>query len=163
MIKQMISLDPAERPTFDTLLHTLRGAVFPETFYSFLHNYVSSVNELSEVSPFSAAPVTPLSPAPIPQQLPSPLRPVTASPLPTHEIDHGLLPSDSDSRVERIWTDYDSVEAYIALDASEAAIASLRSKRNGTLIPSSHLQVYILHTCCVAELKLSYRIFYRWN
>ena len=36
----MISLDPSERPTFDTLLHTSRGTVFPESFYSFLHNYI---------------------------------------------------------------------------------------------------------------------------
>ena len=43
----MISLDPSDRPTFDILLHTSRGSVFPESFYSFLHNYVSSVNELS--------------------------------------------------------------------------------------------------------------------
>ena len=41
------ALDPSERPTFDTLLHTLRGTVFPESFYSFLHNHASSVNELS--------------------------------------------------------------------------------------------------------------------
>ena len=43
----MISLDPSERPAFNTLLHTSRGTVFPEFFYSFLHNYVFSVNELS--------------------------------------------------------------------------------------------------------------------
>ena len=41
------ALGPSERPTFDTLLRTLRGTVFPESFYSFLHNHASSVNELS--------------------------------------------------------------------------------------------------------------------
>ncbi|EGO26710.1 hypothetical protein SERLADRAFT_355396 [Serpula lacrymans var. lacrymans S7.9] len=46
IIKQMIALDPTTRPTFDTLLHTSRGSVFPECFYSFLHNYVSSINDL---------------------------------------------------------------------------------------------------------------------
>ncbi|KAK0451864.1 hypothetical protein EV421DRAFT_1773494 [Armillaria borealis] len=54
LIKQMINLDPAARPTFDTLLHTSRGSVFPESFFSFLHNYVSSVNELPNVSPFAS-------------------------------------------------------------------------------------------------------------
>ena len=34
------------RPTFDTLLHTSHGTVLPECFYSFLYNYVSSINEL---------------------------------------------------------------------------------------------------------------------
>src|ERR1700733_9291391 len=53
MIKQMICLDPSARPTFDTLLHTSRGTVFPESFYSFLHNYVSSINELPTPPPFS--------------------------------------------------------------------------------------------------------------
>ena len=50
----MIALDPPARPTFDTLLHTSRGAVFPESFYSFLHNYVSTVNEVDSPSFFSA-------------------------------------------------------------------------------------------------------------
>ncbi|KAF9007713.1 hypothetical protein BDZ89DRAFT_1144434 [Hymenopellis radicata] len=52
LIKQMISLDPSARPTFDTLLHTSRGTVFPESFFSFLHNYVTSVNDLPVESPF---------------------------------------------------------------------------------------------------------------
>jgi hypothetical protein len=39
-------LNPSARPPFDTLLHSVRGTVFPEVFYSFLHGYVSSINEL---------------------------------------------------------------------------------------------------------------------
>ncbi|KAH7882946.1 hypothetical protein F5I97DRAFT_1938850 [Phlebopus sp. FC_14] len=42
MIKQMISLDPKSRPTFEFLLADARGEVFPECFYLFLHDYVAS-------------------------------------------------------------------------------------------------------------------------
>ncbi|KAL4253381.1 Serine/threonine-protein kinase Vps15-like protein [Abortiporus biennis] len=58
LIKQMIAIDPATRPTFDSLLHNARGTVFPETFYSFLHNYVASVNELSSSAPYPFTPST---------------------------------------------------------------------------------------------------------
>ena len=86
----MISLDPSERPTFDTLLHTSRGTVFPESFYSFLHNYVSSVNELSsDVLAVNSPPPTV---------------------LPIHDSDH---------RLERIWADYESIELYITPEKVE--------------------------------------------
>ncbi|KAF9557800.1 ARM repeat-containing protein [Agrocybe pediades] len=94
LIKLMINLDPAERPTFDTLLHTSRGAVFPESFYSFLHNYVSSINELPTESLMN--------------------HPSTPSTL-------DALPSDSDHRLERIWADYESIEPYIIPEANPDA------------------------------------------
>ncbi|KAF9254440.1 hypothetical protein L218DRAFT_1082334 [Marasmius fiardii PR-910] len=116
MIKQMISLEPSDRPTFDSLLHTSRGKVFPECFFSFLHNYVSSVNELPTPSPFvgtgnSTTPNTAAFPS-------SNARPTTIhnGSIPgSNEI----LPSESDNRLERIWADFESIEPYITSDMME--------------------------------------------
>jgi len=118
----MISLDPSERPSFDTLLHTSRGTVFPESFYSFLHNYVSSINELSSdvlavnAPPSSALP-SHIAPSVSGSTLrPSPsggLNPTTTSAGIGPEMKSDTLPSDSDHRLERIWADYESIEPYI--------------------------------------------------
>ncbi|KAF9233916.1 hypothetical protein BU15DRAFT_90187 [Melanogaster broomeanus] len=48
MIKQMISLDPTCRPTFECILSGARGEVLAECFYSFLHEYVASISERKE-------------------------------------------------------------------------------------------------------------------
>lgn len=120
LIKSMIAIDPAQRPTFDSLLHNARGTVFPETFYSFLHNYVASVNELPASSPFSfpnqshpsTTPATPTIAAPTSAK---PVLPNAPHP-PLSTDDDGLtdqLPSDSDQRMERLWSDYESVEPYL--------------------------------------------------
>ncbi|KAH9474804.1 Phosphoinositide 3-kinase regulatory subunit 4 [Psilocybe cubensis] len=120
LIKLMINLDPSERPTFDTLLHTSRGTVFPESFYSFLHNYVSSINELSSDTlavnnpPTSASS---LSHSPIQPPLSATMRTSSSGQLNSsgagNEGKNDTLPSDSDHRIERIWEDYESIEPYI--------------------------------------------------
>lgn len=46
MIAQMLSREPSDRPTFDRILTTYRGTIFPEYFYTFLKDYVSELNEL---------------------------------------------------------------------------------------------------------------------
>ena len=113
----MIALDHTARPTFDTILHTSRGVVFPECFYSFLHNYVHSVCELSEKNPFLTSPpptatgtptITPIT------QVPKP------APLSMSQEFQGdnSLPSDSDHRMERIWSDFESVETYLEQNAN---------------------------------------------
>ncbi|PFH53431.1 hypothetical protein AMATHDRAFT_187356 [Amanita thiersii Skay4041] len=134
MIKQMISLDPIARPTFDNLLHTSRGTVFPESFYSFLHNYVSSVNEIT-TSIVSNAPTTvPPSSSystvtsttgttsfrsgPIPSV-------VTGTGAETSSSSDTLL-SDSDHRIERLWADYESVEPYLCDDAMQRTVMDVR-------------------------------------
>jgi phosphoinositide-3-kinase regulatory subunit 4 len=121
----MISVDPSERPTFDTLLHTSRGTVFPESFYSFLHNYVSSLNEFSAetLNPSTSTPqaTTPIQPSISTLSPPSTIR-TTHSTNNTTTIggtvndgkNNDSLPSDSDHRLERIWLDYESIEPYIS-------------------------------------------------
>ncbi|KZV87785.1 ARM repeat-containing protein [Exidia glandulosa HHB12029] len=102
LILQMIALDPAKRPTFDALLQECRGTTLPEAFYSFLHNYVSTLNEPSSSAPhpFSA------SSAP------------SASDRQASGSGPKALPTDADHRIERIWTDFESMEPYLLPDSN---------------------------------------------
>lgn len=129
----MINLDPSERPTFDTLLHTSRGTVFPESFYSFLHNYVSSINELSSENLAVNNPLTSassLSQSPIQPSLSGTVRTSASGPLNTSGVGNegkgDTLPSDSDHRIERIWEDYESIEPYIVPEADPSLDADPR-------------------------------------
>ena len=102
----MVALEPSHRPAFDTLLHTSRGSVFPECFYSFLHNYVSSINELSSTSLFT-------KPSP-------PISEGHSSTEPT------LLPSDSDHRLDKIWIEYEIIEPFLLTEAAEQTVTEFR-------------------------------------
>src|ERR1700722_4524233 len=137
----MIALDPAARPTFDSLLHTSRGTVFPESFFSYLHNYVSSINEPPSSSMFGgvAAPnsasstvishATPTSAGPPPRMNSTAGMAVTiAEAVGTELGSREALPGDSDHRMERIWAEYESVEPYLlAPDADgEATVVGVK-------------------------------------
>lgn len=149
----MISLDPADRPAFDTLLHTSRGTVFPECFYSFLYNYVSSVNELSSESLGINNPQT-VSHAPQSPHPPSmgTVRPNTPSPLNNaNEVKTDLLPSDSDHRLERIWADYESIEPYILPESNDIADAPVKVEYTPTTNTASkpfEVRNLACETCC---------------
>ncbi|KAF9011876.1 other/VPS15 protein kinase [Cyathus striatus] len=96
LIMQMISLEPSARPAFDTLLQTSRGAV-------------------------SIAPTTI-----VPSASGNTIRTASASATAAHltEQPSNVLPSDSDHRIERIWSDYESVEPYISPEATEEPVIS---------------------------------------
>ncbi|KAI0050276.1 ARM repeat-containing protein [Auriscalpium vulgare] len=133
LIKEMTALDPAERPTFDTLLHNTRSTVFPEVFYSFLHGYVASINELPSSSPFAASSVGAPSATPTistaTNNTPSTIKDAgTPTIPPVLEGSSGghALPSDADHRMERIWADYESVEPYLVEDTGEATVMDVR-------------------------------------
>jgi phosphoinositide-3-kinase regulatory subunit 4 len=108
----MTALDAARRPSFDAILQSSRGTIFPESFYSFLHNYISSVNEISAPSPFSRA-------------------------NDDNYRKSNLLPSDSDRRLERLWSEFDSVESYLFLLPEESD--------SGESIPDAPLTQYGMH------------------
>lgn len=113
--------------------------MFPESFYSFLYNYVASLNEPSSealsAGAFHSQMNTPLLSAGFPSaglsgsgvnatfrstvstssnntSIATAALGPGSTPQPTD-----LLPSDSDHRVERIWADYESIEAYITHEA----------------------------------------------
>ncbi|EJT48342.1 hypothetical protein A1Q1_02625 [Trichosporon asahii var. asahii CBS 2479] len=45
---KMLSRNPSDRPTFDRILNTFRGTVFPEYFYTFLKDYITDLSELPD-------------------------------------------------------------------------------------------------------------------
>ncbi|KAI5119857.1 hypothetical protein M0805_000691 [Coniferiporia weirii] len=115
LIKQMIGIDPSSRPTFDSLLHTSRGSLFPECFYTTFHDFISSVNDITASTPFSNT-VQTSSSGPAAQN----------AQVKTSSIDDKLpiressgaelfpLPVDSDRRITRIWTEFDVVEPFFS-------------------------------------------------
>ncbi|KAJ7028722.1 hypothetical protein C8F04DRAFT_1118486 [Mycena alexandri] len=138
VIRQMINLEPTARPTFDTLLHTSRGTVFPESFYSFLHNYVSSINDLPSNPPFSSTAPSTAAPS-VPG---SAMRPSSSlgTGLPGVETPPDALPSDSDHRLDRIWSDYESVEPYLVPDSVEETVMNVKVEYNSTTTMSRPFQ-----------------------
>jgi phosphoinositide-3-kinase regulatory subunit 4 len=91
--------------------------VFPESFYSFLHNYVAAINEMPSNPPFTNSVSTPSTTAGTVKSTSS----VTTVTSPPTESQPDVLPSDSDHRLERICADYESIEPYIIQDSSEEA------------------------------------------
>ena len=145
----MIAIDPSARPTFDTLLHTSRGTVFPESFYSFPHNYVSSVNELSSTSVFSS----PTPPSGIPSSATvsahKPPNAVAGSSTGlTGDSPSDPLPSDSDHRMERIWGDYESVEPYLINEAVEETVMDVQVDYTPQFASSRPFHVRMLVALC---------------
>ncbi|TFL03877.1 hypothetical protein BDV98DRAFT_525538, partial [Pterulicium gracile] len=131
IVEQMIHLDPAARPTFDSTLHTLRGTVLPECFYSYFHNYISSLNELSPAvyqSPLSNSTSNQAQPT----SIASPISPSAGRGLAPTNMHSGPsstasggdpvldpLPSDSDYRVERIWSEFETIEGFLMVEGLE--------------------------------------------
>ncbi|KAG2073960.1 hypothetical protein BDR04DRAFT_1179492 [Suillus decipiens] len=118
MIRQMISLDPAARPTFDMLLAGARGTILPECFYSFLHEYVASVGERPSSLPFPSSSFSA-------SNAPPSTTPNTTIKVPSKETvatvagatgNGSVLPGDSDHRLERIWEEYEHVDPYLLDD-----------------------------------------------
>jgi phosphoinositide-3-kinase regulatory subunit 4 len=143
MIKRMIALDPAGRPTFDVLLHTARGTVFPESFYSFLHNYAASVNELPSTSLFAAPPSVPATLTPNTKN-------PAASALPQDTATSAAFPSDSDNRIDRVWSEFDGVEAYLIPETSDEqpAVKVGWSPPNSDSVTAFTLQGFTALTLC---------------
>ncbi|KIJ63655.1 hypothetical protein HYDPIDRAFT_175967 [Hydnomerulius pinastri MD-312] len=116
LIKQMISLDPASRPTFEVILEGARSEVLPECFYSFLHEYVASIGERPTLFPFPSSSFSSSHPpTATPAAATSPASTVKAGKEhATNAMGTGeALPSDSDHRIERIWDDYGNVEPFL--------------------------------------------------
>lgn len=133
LIKDMIALNPSTRPTFDTLLHNARGAVFPEVFYSFLHGYVWSINEVPTITQSATVPATATSPEILTPTTSAALATASAvkggAVTPLHAVDakapETAVPRDADHKIEKIWADYESVEPYLE-DIGEGTITDVR-------------------------------------
>lgn len=103
----MIAVDPEKRPTFDNLLHTSRGTIFPESFFSFLHDFFTSVCRITADSPFTSADHR-VSAAP--STKPSAVAENAASNIAPEAV---ALPNESDRRLDRLWSEYESLEPHV--------------------------------------------------
>ena len=144
----MTALAPGDRPTFEGLLHKARGSVFPEVFYSFLHGYVASINELPTPSPFAPSPpsiTTPsISSSSATKATPKGGGTVTPIPVIQESATIKALPSDADHRMDRIWADHESVESYLMEAAGEETVMNVRVEYGLTEEPSKPFQVIFL-------------------
>ncbi|KAL7416414.1 hypothetical protein BDY24DRAFT_379669 [Mrakia frigida] len=103
MVRSMLSLDPASRPSFDNLLATNRSTTFPEFFYTFFHQYNLTLNEIQT-----------------PSQL---LRPHVGPEVDELGAAGGESARDSfgeaDWRIERVRKDLDSIKSYLDVDSAD--------------------------------------------
>lgn len=93
MVRQMISLEPSSRPSFEQILSTNRGSTLPELFYSFFHEYNVFLQDVPSPATF--------------------LRPY--SPM-DEELAVGIdneLPSDSDRRIGKIKHDVNKIKTQL--------------------------------------------------
>jgi phosphoinositide-3-kinase, regulatory subunit 4 len=145
----MIALDPAARPTFETVLHNVRGVVFPEVFYSFLHGYVSSINELPTTAPPTSLPTVGALPeimtpaASAASAATSSMKGGSVTPVFTAEakVPEAAIPRDADHKIEKIWADYESIEPYLVEDTGEDTITDVRVDYAPAESPGKPLQV----------------------
>ncbi|BGP38644.1 Serine/threonine-protein kinase [Rhodotorula kratochvilovae] len=101
LIRSMISLDPSARLSFADYLAQYRSTAFPDIFYTFLHPFLSTLNE-----PSSAA-------APPP---PPPARPGMSTPADApaqQQQQQTLLRTDADDRIDRVWHEWEIVARYL--------------------------------------------------
>ena len=119
----MIALDPAERPSFDSLLHSSRGSIFPDCFYSPLYDFVLSVNDLPQPSPFiiptNVGNVTPTQSAITSGTGTIDEKASVAESSSGTPVDVNALPTDSDRRIWRIWAEYDAIEPVITAEPND--------------------------------------------
>ncbi|CAE6436166.1 unnamed protein product [Rhizoctonia solani] len=127
LVLSMIALDPEARPSFAIALETYRGSVFPESFYSFLHEYVASVNEISSPSVFEPKPSH--TPNALEGHVAAAAAPSGTGPtaVPTAAGGSGLetssyesaLPNESDARIDQLWNEFAILEPHLIATRTE--------------------------------------------
>ena len=127
----MIALEPESRPSFEVALQSSHNVVFPDSFYSFFHQYISSLNEFSSPSPFSRT--TP--------------PPSTSIEGRNGNGDGSPIPSDCDRRIESIWTEFSSVMPFLVPEdegaPTEVPLLSLDQENPNTLQNVFPVQIHI--------------------
>lgn len=121
----MIALEPSERPTFDAILHTSRGSLFPDCYYSTFHDFISSVNDISASSPFSNV-VDTTSKISTQTSLQARTEEDKAVAADLVHMDAAFLPSDSDRRILRTWSDFDILEPHFSLDQEDMESTAIK-------------------------------------
>lgn len=86
-------------------LEQYRGLAFPDIFYTFMHPFISSLNDCVSV--------TPIPP------IPSPGVSTPNGPHASGEVAgaYGTLRSDADERIERVWSEWEMIQEHLDRDA----------------------------------------------
>ncbi|RUS35036.1 hypothetical protein BC938DRAFT_476587 [Jimgerdemannia flammicorona] len=113
LVKHMIQLDPTKRYTAEQYLAEWRGAAFPQYFYTFLHQYISSVTD-----PHNHYVAQPSSPqADLADALNS-----TGIGLPPSAGNASTSPAkktDADENIERVYHDFDKIAFFLGFYGEE--------------------------------------------
>ncbi|GAA5899743.1 hypothetical protein JCM5296_004211 [Sporobolomyces johnsonii] len=117
LIRSMISLDPSSRLSFSDYLSQYRTTAFPDIFYTFLHPFLSSLNDVS------------LPPPPPPPRSTS----GTATPGEAPQVQQTLLRTEADERIERVWNEWEMIARY--LDETVAEDKGKRKEQETTVGP----------------------------
>ena len=124
----MIAVDPVARPTFDQLLHTSRGSLFPEYFYSVMHDFISSVNDISGSFSFFNAALTSLNNlSALGNVQPRSASDEKASVGDGPRSEEPALPNDSDRRISRLWSEFEAIEPCFKEDGDGLPHITLRA------------------------------------
>ncbi|KEP55073.1 phosphoinositide 3-kinase regulatory subunit 4 [Rhizoctonia solani 123E] len=126
LVLSMIALDPETRPSFAIALETYRGSVFPESFYSFLHEYVAGVNEISSPSVFEPKPshasnlaephATTVAHSAAGH---NPTVPTTTGGQGLESSYESALPNESDARIDQLWNEFAMLEPHLIATRTE--------------------------------------------
>lgn len=109
----MLAPNPADRPSFAGLLARFRGAVFPEVFYTFLHEFACSLADLRLGTPGAAGGGEAEAPAGGAGE------------------GEARTAAVADEKVARLWDDWDVIKSYLDTDAGEAAAPGEGSNSEG--------------------------------
>lgn len=152
LVISMISLDSAARPSFRAALESCRASVFPESFYSFLHEYVAGVNEITNPSIFAPKPTHTGNPSEVSSVGTTSVAPSVAGPTPTvstattvNAANTGLntgaatyesmLPNESDARIDRLWNDFAMLEPHLLVTSNGDEMEKKPDKATGKTLP----------------------------
>lgn len=99
----MLSLDPTHRLSCAEYLASYRNTAFPDIFYTFLHPFISSLNDIS-----------PSLPPPTPNASLAGKVAGTATPGgQSGDQQQATLRSDADDRIERVWNEWEMISEYL--------------------------------------------------
>ncbi|ORY82386.1 Other/VPS15 protein kinase [Leucosporidium creatinivorum] len=104
LIRSMLSLDPTHRLSCAEYLASYRNTAFPDIFYTFLHPFISSLNDIS-----------PSLPPPTPNASLAGKTTGTATPggQSGDQQQQATLRSDADDRIERVWNEWEMISEYL--------------------------------------------------
>lgn len=125
MVSSMITLDPASRPTFATLLALHQSITLPDFFYSFFHPFVVALHtpssDGSRPSPFARATTAggTVGGGLMAEHLPLP---TSFGVGPNDGREEEQLPGEGDWRIERLKRDWEGIKVWLEGEMGESQV-----------------------------------------